>query len=40
MPAESQRQRPTDEDQQLGHDSILAAAGRQNQLGRVLATVR
>ena len=27
MPTESQRQRTTDKDQQLEHDSILAGAG-------------
>ena len=40
MSAESQRQRPTDDDQQLEHVSILGWRGRQNQLGRVLARVR
>ena len=39
MPTESQRQRTTDKDQQLEHDSILAGAGTENQLGRVLARV-
>jgi hypothetical protein len=40
MSTESQRQRTTDDDQQLEHVSILGWRGRQNQLGRVLARVR
>jgi hypothetical protein len=40
MSTESQRQRTTDDDQQLEHVSILGWRGRQNQLGLVLTRVR
>ena len=40
MSTESQRQRTTDDDQQLEHVSIPGWRGRQNQLRRVLARVR
>ena len=40
MSAESQRERTTDDDQQLEHVTILGWRGRQNQLGPVLARVR